>query len=155
MRRTLVVAVAAAIQLAMVHAWAAEPLIGTWRLDRQEINGQKTNSGPLTLKITQTGDKLAFEFSVPVNQAYVVSMTYTLKLDGSEADVKNAQGQKVGTIRMTSSAASEYKLILKGGDRPDSSGKLTVSPDGKTLTSEAGTIQSGRSIHSKQLFLRD
>jgi hypothetical protein len=155
MRRALVVAVAAAIQVTTVHAWAAEPLIGTWRLDRQEINGQKTNSGPLTLKISQTGDKLAFAFSVPVNNVYLVSMKYTVKLDGSEADVKDAQEEKVGTIQMIPSGASKYKLILKGPNRPDSSGKLTVSPDGKTLTSEADTVQAGRSIHAKQLFLRD
>ena|ERR1700730_690521 len=155
MRRALVVAVAAAIQVAMVHGWAAEPLIGTWRLDQQEINGEKTDSRPLTLKVSQTGDKLAFAFSVPMNDVYVVSMTYTLKLDGSEADVKNAQGEKVGTIRMTVSGASQYKIVLKGPMRPDSSGKLTVSPDEKTLTSEADTIKDGQSIHSKQLFVRD
>jgi hypothetical protein len=46
---------------------------------------------------------------------------------------------------------------LKGPNRPDSSGRLTVSPDGKTLTSETDTVQggaSGRSMHSKQIFSR-
>jgi hypothetical protein len=155
MRRALVVAVTAAIQAAMVHAWAADPLLGTWRLDRQEVNGEKTNSGPLTLKVSQTGDKLEFAFSVPVNNVYHVSMTYTLKLNGDEADVRNAHGEKVGTVRMTSGGASQYKLTLKGPNRPDSSGLLTVSPDGKTMTSEADTVQSGRSMHSRQIFSRD
>jgi hypothetical protein len=136
---------------------APEPLLGTWRLDSQEVNGQKSNAEPLTLKVSQSGDKLAFAFSVPVNNVYFVSMTYAVKLDGSEADVKNAQGDKVGTIQMTPGGPSQYKLVLKGPNRPDSSGKLTVSPDGKTLTSESDTVQaggSGRSIHSKQLFSR-
>jgi len=46
---------------------------------------------------------------------------------------------------------------LKGPNRPDSSGKLTVSPDGKTLNSEQDTVPggpSGRSMHSKQIFSR-
>jgi hypothetical protein len=136
---------------------APEPLLGTWRLDSQEVNGQKSNAEPLTLKISQSGDKLAFAFSVPVNNVYFVSMTYTVKLDGSEADVKNAQGDKVGTIQLTPGGPSQYKMVLKGPNRPDSSGKLTVSADGKTLTSESDTVQaggSGRSIHSKQLFSR-
>jgi hypothetical protein len=157
MRRALVIAVAFAIQAGMSSAWAAEPLLGTWRLDSQEVNGQKSNSEPLTLKISQSGDKLAFAFSVPVNNVYFVSMTYTVKLDGSEADVKNSRGENVGTIQITPAGASQYKLILKGPNRPDSSGKLTVSPDGKTLTSEQDTMQagpSGRSIHSKQLYSR-
>jgi len=136
---------------------APEPLVGTWRLDSQEVNGQKSNAEPLTLKITQAGDKLAFAFSVPVNDVYFVSMTYTVKLDGGEADVKNSKGDKVGTIQMTAGGPSQYKLVLKGPNRPDSSGKLTVSPDGKTLTSETDTVQGGqggRSMHSKQLFSR-
>jgi hypothetical protein len=138
------------------HAAAAtpEPIIGTWRLDRQEINGSKVNSEPLTLKVSQSGDKLAFAFSVPVNSVYFVSMSYLLRPDGSEADVKNAQGEKIGTIQMSPGGPSQYKLILKGPNRPDSSGKLTVSADGKTLTSESDTVQAGRSIHSKQIFSR-
>ena len=155
MKRALVVAVTAVIQAAAVHAWAAEPLLGTWRLDRQEVNGEKTDTRPLTLKVSQSGDKLEFAFSVPVNNVYQVSMSYTLKLDGSEADIKNAQGEKVGSIQMTSGGASQYKLTLKAPNRPDSSGLLTVSPDGKTLTSEAGTMREGRPMHSKQLFSRE
>jgi hypothetical protein len=136
---------------------APNPLLGTWRLDSQEVNGQKSDSEALTLKISQDGDKLAFAFSVPVNNVYFVSATYTAKLDGSEADVKNAKGDKVGTVQITPGGPSEYKLILKRPNGPDSSGKLTVSPDGKTLTSEQNTVQAGpggRSIHSKQLFSR-
>lgn len=136
---------------------APEPLIGTWRLDSQEVNGQKSNAEPLTLKISQDGDKLAFAFSVPVNNVYFVSRTYTVKLDGSEADIKNSQGEKLGTVQMTVSGPSQYKLILKGPNRPDSSGKLAVSPDGKTLSSEQDTVPggpSGRSMHSKQIFSR-
>jgi hypothetical protein len=148
---------AAALLLAAAASAAPEPLVGTWRLDSQEVNGQKRNSEPLTLKITEAGDKLAFAFSVPVNNVYFVSMTYTVKLDGSEADVKNAQGEKIGTIEMSPAGPSQYKLVLKGPNRPDSSGKLTVSADGKSLTSETDTVQGGqggRSMHSKQLFSR-
>jgi hypothetical protein len=148
---------AAMVLLATAAYAAPEPLLGTWRLDSQEVNGQKTDAEPLTLKVSQAGDKLAFAFSVPVNDVYFVSMTYTVKLDGSEADVKNAKGDKVGTIQMTVGGPAQYKLILKGPNRPDSSGKLTVSPDGKTLTSETDTVQGGqggRSMHSRQLFSR-
>jgi hypothetical protein len=144
----------AAVLLAATAYGAAEPLIGTWRLESQEVNGQKTNGEALTLKVSEAGDKLAFAFSVPVNNVYFVSTTYTAKLDGSEADVKNARGEKIGTIQLSLAGPSQYKLILKGPNRPDSSGKLTVSPDGKTLTSEADTMQAGRAVHSKQFFSR-
>lgn len=153
MKGALVFAVA--LGLLVTAVFGAEPIVGTWRLESQEINGQKSNSEPLTLKIAQSGDKLDFAFSVPVNNVYFVSMSYTVKLDGREADVKNANGDKVGTVRMTSAGPLQYKLTLKGPNRPDSSGRLTVSADGKTLTSETDTAPGGpaaRSIHSRQVF---
>ena len=156
MRRALVLSAATVLLTAALHA-APEPLLGTWRLDSQEVNGQKGNPEPLTLKVTQASDKLEFAFSVPVNNVYFVSMTYAVKLDGSEADIKNAKGDKVGTIQMTPGGPSQYKVVMKGPNRPDSSGRLTVSADGKTLTSEQDVMQagpSGRSIHSRQLFSR-
>lgn len=156
MKLTLFLSVAMAVCV-MAGFAAPEPIAGTWRLDSQEVNGQKSNAEPLTLKITQSGDKLDFAFSVPVNNVYFVSMSYSVKLDGTEADVKNANGEKVGTVQMTPAGPSQYKLTLKGPNRPDSSGKLTVSTDGKTLTSETDTVPGGpsaRSIHSRQLFTR-
>jgi hypothetical protein len=123
-------------------ARAAEPLAGTWRLERQELNGDKSNFDPLTLRIAQSGDKLAFAFSVPINNVHYLSMSYTVRLDGPEGDVKNGQGEKLGTIKITRSGASRYKFILTGANRPQTSGTLTVSPDGKHLTSESnGLIQ--------------
>jgi hypothetical protein len=154
MRRLLAFAAALTFGVAAVPAWAAEPILGTWRLERQEINGQSSNFEPLTLKVSQAGDKLVFAFSVPVNDVYFVAMTYTLKLDGLEADVKNAQGEKVGTVQMTPGGPSQYKILMKAPHRPDSSGKLTVSPDGKTLISEADSLRAGESTRSKQFFTR-
>jgi hypothetical protein len=153
----MVFAMAAAVlfQAAIVQLWAADPLLGTWRLQSQEVNGEKTNSEPLTLRISQFGDKFAFAFSVPVNNVDFVSMSYTVRLDGTEGDVKNAQGAKIGTIKIAPAGPSQYAMTLKGANRPDSSGKLTVSSDGKTLTSESETQQPGRTIHSKQSFSRD
>ena len=148
-----------AVALCVTAIYAAPvPLVGTWRLNSQEVNGQKTtNAEPLTLRITQSGDKLNFAFSVPVNNVYFVSMSYAVKLDGSEADVKNANGEKIGTVQIMPAGPSQYKITLKGPNRPDSSGKLIVSADGKTLTSEQDTAPGGpsaRSIHSRQLFSR-
>ncbi len=136
------------------YARAGEPIVGTWLLQRQEVNGEKSTFEPLTLRISEAGDKLAFAFSVPVNRIHYVSMSYTVRLDGTEADVKNGQGEKVGAIRMTKTSASHYKLTLSGPYRPPTSGKLTVSPDGKSLTSESDAIQAGKPVHLMQLFSR-
>jgi hypothetical protein len=140
--------------LPLIAAPPPEPLVGTWRLQSQEINGEAVKFEPLTLKVTQSGDRLAFAFSVPVNDIYFVSMSYTLRLDGTAADVTNGRGEKVGSIQMKSDGPSQYKLTLKGPNRPDSSGKLIVSSDGKSLTSEAESTQGGRTVRSKQVYSR-
>jgi len=147
--------VAALLALASIAgAETAEPFVGIWQLDSQQIDGQKRESDRLTLRISPDGDKFAFAFAVPVNNIDFVSMTYTTRLDGTEADVKNAQGVKVGTIQITAAGHGHYKLILKGANRPESSGQLTVSPDGKTLTSESEASHDGHSYRLVQLFSR-
>ena len=118
------------------------------------MNGEKIDSAPLTMEVSQNGSKLAFAFSVLVNNAKVVSMGYELQLDGTEADVKDAHGQTVGTIEMAATGESQYRLSIKRPDRRDSAGKLSVSKDGKTLTSEADTLHAGKPLHTVQIFLR-
>ena len=43
---------------------AAEPVAGVWRLAQQEINGQRTDFEPLTLRVLENGNQLSFAFSV-------------------------------------------------------------------------------------------
>lgn len=148
-----VISMVACFLLALTLARAADPIAGTWRLERQELNGEKGNFDPLTLRISQSGDKLAFAFSVPINNIHYVSMSYTVRLNGTEADVKNGQGEKLGTIKLTK-AGNRYKFILSGANRPQTSGTLIVSPDGKSLTCESDAVQGGRNVHLMQLFSR-
>jgi hypothetical protein len=142
------------LTMAALPVWAAEPLVGLWRLQRQEINGTANEFDPLTLQISQNADRLRFAFSVPMPEIYFVTTSYTLRLDGSSADILNGTNQKVGTIQMTRSGPRQYALTMKGQNRPTSQGTLTVSADGKTLTVESDATQSGRPVHSKQIFAR-
>ena len=150
-----IVLILATLVLAFIaSAGAAEPIVGTWQLDHQEFNGQKKETEPVTLRVTPEGDKYLFAFSVPINNIDFVSMTYTAKFDGSETEVKNARGVKVGTVQVTTASPSHYKLVLKGDNRPESTATLTVSPDGNTLTSDSVTAQNGHPSHLVQSFSR-
>jgi len=135
-------------------AVAAEPIAGTWVLQRQESNGQPANFEPMTLRITQSGDKFDFAFSVPVNNIHYVSMRYSVRLDGTAADVENGQGEKLGSVRVTKIGTLEYKVVVTGKNRPSAAGTLTVSADRKSLTSESEAAQAGRTLHLKQVFAR-
>jgi hypothetical protein len=133
---------------------AAQAFIGTWQLDHQELNGEKKDTEQLILRISPDGDKFLFAFSVPVNDISFVSLSYSAKLDGSEADVKNARGSKVGTVQLTSPSPAHYTLIMKGDKRPATTVHLIVSADGKTLTSQSDSSQAGKPVRLVQTFLR-
>jgi hypothetical protein len=140
--------------LAALPAWAGEPLAGKWLLKHQEVAGKETTSNPLTLAITPSGKAFDFTFFVTINNTPVVSLKFTSPLDGTEAEVAGGDGKKMGTAKVSRDGGS-YKLLMEGSGRPAVTTKMTVSPDGKTLTSESDvTTPSGVNVHTEQVFDR-
>jgi hypothetical protein len=154
MQRVFSVSAAILLLALVASGWATDPLVGTWQLDHQEFDGHKKETEAMTLRISPEGDKFLFAFSVPVNNIDFVSMTYSAKLDGSEAEVKDARGNKVGTVRITSPEPLHYRLLLKGENRPETTANLSVSKDGNTLTSDSASGDGGHSAHLVQSFVR-
>ena len=150
MTKARLVDLAVSLQMAV----AAEPIAGLWQLDRQETNGEKADAEAMILKVTESGGKFQFAFSMPINKIYFVGTSYAVRPDGSDGDVLNSHGDKIGTVQMTIAAPSRYRLVLKGPNRPPSNALITVSKDGKTLTSESDAVQAGHAVHSKQVFSR-
>jgi hypothetical protein len=142
------------LRATLAYTWAPDPLVGTWKLERQEMNGETGKVPPLQLSVYQIRDSLSFAFAALIDDAYVTTMGYRVLLDGTEADVKNAKGEKVGTVKVTVSAPSVYAITMSRPDRPSTTGKLTLSADGNTLTSETDTPQGDRSIHLLQMYVR-
>ena len=142
--------------LAAAQAWAAEPLVGRWLLKSQEVGGLQTDTDPLTLRIVQRGNSFEFGYSVPVNNIQFVSMSFTSHLDGAEGDVKNSQGDKIGTVKITKAGGALYKVVLAGTNRPTATGTMAVSADGKTLTCDSDATLPGRGpTHTHQVFSRE
>lgn len=133
---------------------AADPLVGLWRLQRQDVNGQESSVEPLVLQVSEAGDKLTFAFSVPMPDVYFVTATYTVRLDGPSADIMNGNDQKMGSVQIRRGGVGRYLLTMKGPNRPDSQGSLTLSADGKTLVSESTAAQAGRALTARQTFAR-
>lgn len=144
------------VLLSVLPIQAAEPLAGRWLLVSQEVGGQKTAIEEMMLRVNPAGQALEFAYSVPVNDIQFVSLRFSARLDGSEADVTNGNGQKIGTAKVTRSGASEYRVVLQGQNRPTASGTMTVSADGKTLKSESESSARGRAgvIRTVQIFSR-
>ena len=141
--------------LALVQAQVADPLAGRWALQSQEIDGQKVETDQLILRIVQRGTTFDFGYSVPVNNIQFVSMSFSSHLDGSEADVKDAKENKIGTIKVSRAGTSQYNVLLQGTNRPSVTSVMKVSADGKTLTCQSdskGADQKNR--HTVQIFSR-
>ncbi len=133
----------------------AGAIAGKWLLKSQQVNGRDVQARPLTLRITPTGDVLEFAYSVTVDRRQEVSLRFAARLGGSAADVTNSGGVKIGTAKVTRGGPGQYLVMLEGPRRPTSSGKMTVSKDGKTLTSEADAIApGGDKLHTVQIFER-
>jgi hypothetical protein len=156
MTRTKLQAAGFAVILLAVPARAAEPLAGRWLLVSQELGGQKMQIDELTLRINPVGQKLEFAYSVPVNDIQFVSLRFAARPDGTEADVTDAKGKKIGTVKVTKSGPLQYKVLLMGQNRPTAAGAMTVSTDGKTLTSESESKAPGQASPAKmvQVFAR-
>lgn len=144
------------VLLLAVPIQAAEPLSGRWLLVSQEIGGQKKPTQELMLRVNPAGKAFEFAYSVPVNDIQFVSLKFSARLDGTEAGVTNANGQKIGTVKVTKSGPAQYKIILQGPNRPTASGIMTVSADGKTMRSESDSRGRGEAgvIHTVQVFAR-
>ena len=139
----------------LARAAAVDPLVGKWLLKSQQVSGQETPSRPLTLEIRAVGDALEFEYSVTVNQKQEISLRFAARMDGSDAEVKNAEGRKIGTAKVSHFGPLQYLVMLEGPNRPTSSGRMTLSKDGKTLTSEAdAAMPGGAKAHTTQVFER-
>src|SRR5271165_5267680 len=123
------------IVIATLPLRAAEPLQGRWLLVGQEIGGQKTAVDELTLRVVPAGKTLEFAYSVPVNNIQFVSLRFAVLPDGTEAEVTNANGKKIGTVKVTRVGASQYRMVLQGQNKPTATGTITVSADGMKLTS--------------------
>jgi hypothetical protein len=146
---------AALLLCTVLCASAAEPIAGKWLLKSQQVAGQERGSRPLTLRVTQTGDVLEFEYSVMVNQKQEISLRFAARLDGSDAEVKDAAGRKIGTAKVSRFGSAQYLVMLEGPNRPTSSGRMTLSNGGKTLVSEAdATVPTGAKTHTTQVFER-
>jgi hypothetical protein len=127
------------VMVLAAQAAATEPLVGTWTLSNQTVNGQKVQQEELTLRIYPAGDALEFAFSTPVNGVHLVGLKFTaVHVDGKPGSVEDVRGKKIGDVKVTRVAPLAYQAVLEGPNRPKAVSKMTVSADEKTLTSESG-----------------
>ncbi|MGA2263637.1 MAG: hypothetical protein ABSH28_19650 [Acidobacteriota bacterium] len=136
-------------------AQAAEPLAGSWVLTANSYDSKPAPvTIPLGLKVTESGGSLQFQYSM--NGGQLITMVFAARMDGSEVDVKDGTGKRIGSAIVHKVSANDYELVLKSPGAPDSPGKMTVSNGGNTLTCESTTRLPGHDKPTKvtQVFTR-
>ncbi len=104
----------ASVRLIIVSVFVAGcRTAGRWLLVRQEIGGQKKPAWELMLRVNRAGTAFDFACSVPVNDIQFVPLKFSAGFDGTEADVTNANGQKIGTVKVTRSAPCSTKSLVR------------------------------------------
>ena len=70
--------------------------------------------------------------------------------------MQDSQGKTIGTAKVTKAGVLQYKFVIQGPGRPTASGTMTVSADGKILTSTSDSMAAGKSpaTHTVQVFAR-
>ncbi len=156
MRRQVLQCFLSFLLTALAQAATVEHLIGTWTLSSQTIDGRKVDIEPLTLRIYPAGDAFEFAYSTPINGIHLVSMKFIgVHLNGEAGTVQDVKGQKMGTVRVSKVGPLSYKAVIEGANRPKAEGKMTISADDQTLTSESDTTAGGKGVtHAVQVFSR-
>ena len=149
MQRFLTLALAALAITSATVAFAADNSVGTWKLN---LAKSKYSPGPLPVKSLNAtreadGDGVKVTTTGERADGSAINATYTAKFDGSPASV-SGQGAPYDTISLKQVNANTFTYETKNSaNKYHASGRLTVSADGKTLTTKAkGTDAEGKPI---------
>ena len=154
MQRFLTLALAA-LAITSTAAFAADNSLGTWKMNAEK---SKFTPGPMPVrsltftreaadggvKVTSTGER---------SDGSAINATYTAKFDGSPATV-SGQGAPYDTISLKQVNANTFTYSTKNSaNKYSAHGRLTVSPDGKTMTMKAsGTDAEGKPMSVTLVF---
>lgn len=155
-RRSSIFAVAV-VCLALSGSMFADSaaLVGSWKLNLDKSKypaGQAPKS--LTRTVSADGDNLTYKFDGVGPDGAAVSFSFTLKLDGKDAEV-NGTGTPYGADHIAIKQVNSHmtSATLKKGDKIVGTTSATVSHDGKmaTLTSK-GTDANGKPTKSVAIY---
>lgn len=112
-------------------AQAADPLVGTWKLNTEKSKGTALKSGTTRVEKDGAGIKMFVDLLRTDGTAY--KWTVTGKYDGKDSPVtgNSPYGDSVAMERVD---AHTYKFTSKMGGKVTASQTIVIAADGKTRT---------------------
>jgi hypothetical protein len=145
-----------ALLLGASLAWAAgpaaDPVIGTWKLN---VAKSKFISGPVlknqTRTYSQSGDSISLVNKSVGSDGKETTTQTTYKLDGKDYPVTGAANWDTLSAKQVDTNTTEF--TFKKGGKVVGNGSRTVSKDGKTMTSrQSVTDAKGEKSEAELVF---
>ena len=152
MIKTRIAVVAAALSFAAVAAcFAANPHIGTWKLNEAKsklVPGMGKNT---TVVYTEQGDKIKVTVEGVDKDGKPTHGVWEGMADGKAYKTKGNLAWDAATYKVVNDHT--YEITTMKGGKVFSNGKSTISADGKTRTvATEGTNADGKKFKSKAVY---
>jgi len=152
-KTTVWTALVSAAALAAAPAFAADNWVGTWKLnvEKSQLGSNAIRAQTLTFEATPDGIKLS---TVGTDaQGQPMKGGYVSKFDGK--DVPWAGNPMADTASPKRIDNNSYENVWKKGGKVTVTAKISVSPDGKTMTvTQSGTDPEGKPVTSTAVYDR-
>ena len=134
------------------NLWAADPTLGTWKLD---VAKSKYSPGPApksaTVTYEETADGIKRSGERVDAEGKTTSFTYTAKYDGKEYPVNGSDDFDTIVLKRINDNTTEGTLKKSG--KVVTTARRAVSKDGKILTlTIRGTNAKGEKMHNTDVY---
>jgi hypothetical protein len=142
------IGVAVVVGGVILAAQAADPLIGTWKLNPAKSKGAKSGS----TKVEAVGEGVKFAVDFVGTDGTESHWEFTAKYDGKDNPVTGTSpyGDVVALTRVD---ANTTRITSKQGGKVTATSTIVVSADGKTRTTTTkGTDAKGKPVDVVSLY---
>jgi hypothetical protein len=149
-----VVGVSTVVLAGTALAQAADPQVGTWKLN---VAKSKFDPGPAPTSMTRTvvaqGNGVKYSFEGVGADGKPVAYNFSVNFDGKDNPIMGSMPAGADTISAVRKGDSSFEATLKKGGKVIGTSKVTVSKDGKVTTVEThGTTAAGAKQHDVQVY---
>jgi len=140
-----------ALSLFAATAYAADPTLGTWKLNESKSTFSPNSPKILTTKVEQAADGV----KVTVDGVYPDGKTFhnewTGKYDGKDYPVVGSVNSDTRSMKKTD--AHHFDIVNKKSGKPTIKVKWAIAKDGKSRTSTySGTTADGKPISGTYFY---
>jgi hypothetical protein len=141
-----------AMLLLAVALFAADPFVGTWKMDPSKSKSPPNVPNAATIAFEQQGENYQVTVTGTNPDGSPMSIKYTVPIKGGSAQIENGGEQFDAVTTKRLSARQRDNTYSKNGKEVGIR-HLAVSKDGKTLTITLnGTDPQGNPVTSVQVF---